>query len=44
MLLELAVMETAGTEAAALAANAEIATKLRRRANDGRAFMEPALS
>jgi hypothetical protein len=43
MLLELAVMETEGTEAVALAANAEIARKLRRRANDGRAFMGPAL-
>lgn len=44
MLLELAVMETVGAEAAALAANAENARKVRRGANDGNAFIMPALS
>ena len=38
MLLELAVIETVGTDAAALAANAEIATKVRRCARDGKVF------
>ena len=43
MLLEPSVMETTGMEAAALAANAEIARKVRRGAKDGKAFMGPAL-
>ena len=35
MLFELALIETVGTDAAALAANAEIATKVRRGAREG---------
>lgn len=38
MLLELAVMETVGTEAAALVAKAEIATKVRKGTKEGRVF------
>ena len=44
ILLELAVMETVGTEAAALLANAEIASKVRRGARDGIVFKEACLS
>jgi hypothetical protein len=44
MLLELALMETVGTEAAALLANAKTARKLRSGARDENAFMGPALS
>ena len=43
MLVEPAVMETVGTEAAALAANAEIASKARIGAKDGTAFMGACL-
>ena len=39
MLLELAVMETVGREAAALVANAEIAKNVVRDAKDGKNFM-----
>lgn len=39
MLLELAVMETVGMAAAALAAKVEIARKLRKGAKDGNAFI-----
>ena len=39
MLLELAVMETVGVAAAALAAKAEIARKLRMGARNGNAFI-----
>lgn len=38
MLLELAVIETVGTAAAALAAKAEIATKVRKGFRDGSVF------
>lgn len=38
MLLELAVIETVGTAAAALAAKAETATKVRKGARDGIVF------
>jgi hypothetical protein len=43
MLLELALMETVGMEAAALLANADIARKVTKVAKDGRVFMGPAL-
>jgi len=43
MLLELALMETVGTEAAALLANAKTARKLRSGARDGNVFIGPAL-
>jgi hypothetical protein len=43
MLLELAVMETWGTEAVALAANEAIARTVRTGVKNERAFMGPAL-
>jgi hypothetical protein len=43
MLLELALIETVGMEAAALLANADIARRVTRVAKDGRVFMGPAL-
>jgi hypothetical protein len=43
MLLELALMETVGSEAAALAANDAIATTVKTDAKDEKIFMGPAL-
>jgi hypothetical protein len=43
MVLELALMETVGSEADALAANDAIATTVKTDAKDGRVFMMPAL-